>query len=678
MTRSRRFHAVVSLLTLSALVLLACAGCGSGATKKEAVSEQPIARRGRLIILGFDGVDPEWLERYAGEGKLPTLDGLRKANGGRSYKHLRSSNPPQSPVAWASFATGMEPGDHGIFDFIARSLPQTPGVLAVVPRVATTSFEPQDIGPPVARNLRSGEPFWQRLGNRGVRVVALNVPYSFPPDPMKDGRMLSGLGVPDLRETNSTFTYVGTEVTPEQAKQPPGGGALVPLAMAQGRGRFELEGPSLPAGKGKRTKLAMELATDDNNTTATLSASGKSVKLALNEMSDWIELDFKHDSQSIRGIARAMLLEAGARTRLFITPISMHPRGAYSAFTYPKAFAGQLADEVGLYKTVGWDHDTSALNAEVLDDGAFLKDMDQIETQRRKMLLDRFDKADWDLLTWVSTSTDRVAHMFYRLIDPQHPRYDAALAARYGDAIENEYKRMDATVAAVLKRLQPDDVLLIISDHGFHNYRRGLNVNQWLRQQGLLTLKGGATASEREFFIDVDWSQTKAYALGTGQVYVNQRGRERDGIVNAADVAPLVQQIRSGLLQLRDAERDHAQVVTQGYVGAEAFRGGRAADAPDLQIAFAENYRTSWETILGGVPEALFADNTKKWSGDHAASDVADTDGILIANRPIAVDKPAIVDLAPTAIAFFGQPAVREHVGKALLPTVSAAAGATP
>jgi predicted AlkP superfamily phosphohydrolase/phosphomutase len=370
-----------------------------------------------------------------------------------------------------------------------------------------------------------------------------------------------------------------------------------------------------------------------------------------------------------------MLLEASPQTRLFITPISMHPRAPYSAFSYPKAFAADLADEVGLYKTVGWDHDTSALNAEIVDEGVFLRDMDEIETQRRKMLLDRLARPDWDMLTWVSTATDRVGHMFYRLIDPQHPRYDAALAAQYGNAIENEYKRMDATVALVLERLRPDDALLIISDHGFHGYRRGLHLNQWLRQQGLLALKSDAESSGREFFLDVDWARTKAYALGTGQIYLNRSGRERDGVVTAEDAPKIAQQIQDGLLQLRDAERDNAQVVARVYRGTDEFRGARAADAPDLQIAFAEHYRTSWETILGGVPAELFADNTKKWSGDHAASDVADTDGILLSNRPITAAKPAIVDLAPTAIAFFGEAPVAEHVGKPVIAIPSRQAG---
>jgi predicted AlkP superfamily phosphohydrolase/phosphomutase len=590
-----------------------------------------------------------------------------KANGGRGYRPLGSTNPPQSPVAWTSFATGTLPGDHGIFDFISRSLNSSPTGLPVSLKVATTVFEVQPAGPPVARNLRTGTPFWQELGNQGVHVVALNVPYSFPPDPMRDGRMLSGLGVPDLRETNSTFTYVGTDVSDAQLKSPPGGGVMVRLVMAGAVGRFDLEGPSIPGGSG-RMKLPVEIKVGAPASGMTVSLAGKSYPLSLQSWSDFIEVEFVHEGTRIRGLLRLLPLEAGKQTRLFVSPIGFHPRDPYSPISHPRAFSGEIADDLGhMYKTVGWDHDTSALNAEVIDDAAFLKDMDAIEQDRKRMLLTRLARADWELLIWVSTATDRAAHMFYRLTDPQHPRYDAALAKRFGNAIEREYQRMDATVGEVLQQLRESDSLLVISDHGFHNYRRGLHVNQWLRSQGLLNLKGGAQSATREFLIDVDWVNTKAYAVGTGQVYLNLQGREREGSVARAEAAGVTERIRAGLLGLRDKQRGDAVVVRNVYVAADVFKGARGADAPDIQIAFAENYRTSWETILGGVPKDLFADNPKKWSGDHAASDVAETPGVLVCNRPIAKTDPQIVDIAPTVHAFFGKQSPAHYVGKSLL-----------
>lgn len=668
------------LRSIASLTCLVCSACGDDAAPEKATGKAPAletgadapapqgdaAKRGRLVILGFDGVDPDSLDRWMVEGKLPAMKALTTALAGRAYRRLRSTNPPQSPVAWTSFATGTNPGDHGIFDFIARALPAEG--LVVVPKVATTSFEVQDSGPPVARNLRTGQPFWQLLGNAGVRVVALNVPYSFPPDPMRDGRMLSGLGTPDLRETNSTFTYVGTDVTPDAVTRPPGGGAFVRLDMQANRGHFDLEGPSIPGAQGERMKLPVEVLSGQPAGGMTVTIGGKGYPLVPGALSDWIEVEFAHGERRVQGILRLAALEVGASTRLFVTPISFHPRAPYSPISHPKAFSGELADMLGhVYKTVGWDHDTSALNAEVIDEALFLADVDSVEADRRRMLLDHLARKDWDLLVWVSVAPDRVQHMFQRLVDPTHPRYDKTLAAKYSNAIENEYRRMDATVAAARERLGPDDTLLILSDHGTHDYRRGLHVNQWLRREGLLALKAGAEKSAREFLLDVDWTQTKAYALGTGQVYLNRVGREREGTVTADDAPALLRKIRDGLLALRDTERAGAPVVRQVYLGSEVFRGGRAGDAPDLQMAFAEHYRTSWETILGGVPGTLFADNPKKWSGDHSASDVEDTHGILVSTRPIARDDAAIIDIAPTALSFFGRAAPAHYAGKPLL-----------
>lgn len=679
---SRSFFLVLSLA--SSLVSPLTAGCGSCGRERASGTDSgvtprsgdPRARTGggsepeeaatRLVILGFDGVDPEWLDRYVAEGKLPNLARLTKAHGGRAYRHLGSTNPPQSPVAWTSFATGTWPGDHGIFDFIGRKLNTAQGGLAVMPTVATTSFEVHRVGPPVARNLRTGEPFWKTLADDGIEVVAINVPYSFPPDPMREGRMLSGLGVPDLRETNSTFVYVGTDVTEEMAQRPPGGGALVPLTMRGSTGRFDLEGPSIPGGEGRRMTLPIEVRSGAPEGGLTVVVGGREVALALREPSDWVELTFDHDGSQVRGIARFTALEAGARTRLFVSPISFHPRAPYSPITYPSRFSAQIADAIGsLYKTVGWDHDTSALNAEVIDEELFLADMDSVEGDRQRMLRAALDEGDFRMLIWVSTATDRVAHMFHRLIDPEHPRYDAELAQRFGDAIERQYRRMDETVGIALGKLREGDTLLILSDHGFHNYRWGLHVNQWLRQNDFLALKDDAASSPREFLLDVDWSRTKAYALGTGQIYLNMRGRERDGIVSRDQAPEVLRQIRDGLLALRDEAHGGGRVVRQVYIGTEVFQGQRAADAPDAQIAFEENYRTSWETILGGVPEGLIADNDKKWSGDHAASDVADTAGIIISNRPLR-DRPTIVDIAPTALTFFEREVPGRYAGRSL------------
>jgi len=147
---------------------------------------------------------------------------------------------------------------------------------------------------------------------------------------------------------------------------------------------------------------------------------------------------------------------------------------------------------------------------------------------------------------------------------------------------------------------------------------------------------------------------------------LNRKGREPQGIVTEAEVSSLLKQIRTGLIALRDEQHDDARVIDDVYFASDVFRGKRESDSPDMQVAFAENYRTSWESILGGVPSDLFADNTKKWSGDHAASDVKSTDGILISSRPLARKDAAIIDFAPTALSFFGVALPPYYAGKPL------------
>lgn len=649
---------------LPLLFSLSLLSCGHSTATRPAATHH-----GRLVILGFDGVDPRWLERWAAEGKLPHLAALMHAHGGNGYRHLTSTNPPQSPVAWTTFATGTPPGEHGIYDFIRRRLATSGSGPPVVPMPGTTQFDIRDTGPPVATNLRTGTPFWKTLADDGVRTVAIDVPYSFPPDPMRDGRMLSGLGVPDVRGTNSTFTYAGTDVT---AHRDLAGGSLEPLV----NGHFALVGPTLPptsGGEPRRMTLDVEVRSIDPTHLGVKLGVGVGLNppelaLEVGRECEMHHVTFVRDGVSVHAILSLTALESGSAMKLFVSPIGIDPEHQWSPIAYPQGFAGVLLRDVGHgYKTVGWDHDTSALNTEVIDDGTFLAQMDRVETDRQRMLLGRAAASDWDLLIWVSTATDRASHMFYRLIDPQHPRYDAALAARYGDAIERQYRRMDETVGRVLPLLHADDTLLVISDHGFHDYRRGLHVNQWLRQQGLLFLTNEAESSETPYLLPIDWSRTKAYSLGTGQIYLNLRGRERRGIVNPEDAPALARRIQTDLVALRDTERGNAQPVARVYLGDEVFRGGRHADAPDLQIAFAENYRTSWETTLGGVPAGLFADNDQKWSGDHASSDVAETPGILVSNRPISRQDPAIVDLAPTATHFFGHPVPRAYTGRPFL-----------
>ncbi len=651
---------VVATVALAAVV----SGCGGAG----APERPPPAHR--LAIIGFDGVDPKLLSRWMGEGKLPNLRALAERG---DFRPLGSTNPPQSPVAWNSFATGTPPARHGVFDFVERDprtyLPDVGTNGVTPPRFLWNTFQ---TAPAAGYTRRRGTPFWQMAAEHGVSVAVLHVPYAFPPDPVPGGRMLSGLGVPDLLGTNSTFTYLASDLAGTGGD--PGGGRLVPLTLQGDDASVDVPGPADPRGSGRPAlRLPVSFHRDRTGDAVVIRFAGREERVARGGWSPWLAFRLPVVAPlgiplvALDGLCRFHVLSLDP-LRVYLSPLNYAPAKPFAAISSPEHYAAALAAALGPYKTLGWSEDTSALNAERIDEQGFLDDLNHTMDEVRASTLRELAGKDWALLVSVFTQTDRVAHMFYRLLEPSHPLYDAALAARFGDAILRVYERMDGIVGEVLAKLGPETALVIISDHGFHSYRMGLNINTWLRDHGFL-VQGPVPAGQEnaDFFPGVDWTKSRAYALGTGQIYVNLRGREGKGIVAPGkEYDALLDEIARGL----EAEIDPAtgeRFVQKVYKGPEIFAGGPPERAPDLQMAFRDGYRSSWRTPLGGIPAGLFEPNRRKWSGDHAASDVVDTPGIILSNRKLPPGAPAITDLAPTALRFLGVPVPPEMQGSALL-----------
>jgi predicted AlkP superfamily phosphohydrolase/phosphomutase len=611
------------------------------------------ARRtgGRLIILGFDGVEPSLFESWASQGHLPNMQRLREAG---SYAHLGSTNPPNSPVAWSTFATGLNPGDHNIFDLIKRE-PQY-----YLPDLATGQTEDPKfdadgrlISPPRGITYRDGTPFWVMAAKSGVRSAVLNLPYAFPPDPMKRGRMLSALGTPDLRGTNSTFYYLASDLPHRDDGKSIAGGQLLRLRASGAHLVASIEGPVDFAGnRRKRLTVPLSCSADANARSVDIQLGEEKHAVGERQWSPWYTVQYEITPQfRARAICRLFVLQASPEVQLYLSPLCYDPRDPYIPISTPTDFSAQLAKDHGLFKTVGWVHDTSALNSERIDEGVFLDEMFTIMDWREKMTLAQLRQGKDDLFISVFTATDRAAHMFFRLLDSGHPRYDAALAEEYGDALLKVYEKMDHVVGQVMASLNDKDTLMVLSDHGFHSFRRGLNVNSWLVQNGFMALKTGQRYSTKEFLQEVDWQRTQAYSLGTGQVYINLEGREGQGIVSPnGEYQEVVDRIARGLEKVRDPQTGD-QVLIRAYLGRSIYHGKHLDEAPDIRLGFRDGYRTSWETTLGGIPRELIVDNTKKWSGDHAASDTDDTPGILLSNKKLLKNHPDIIDMAPTALA---------------------------
>lgn len=619
---------------------------------------------GRVVILGFDGVEPTIVDGMLKTGALPNLSALQ---GRGDYQRLLSSNPPQSPTAWSSFATCKRPGHHGIYDFLRRN-PETymPGLgfgMVKAPKIGSDGGIER---PAEYVSFRQGETFWSVAHRQGLRCKLLRVPYAYPPEPLSDSQILCGLDVPDIRGTQSTF-FAFSDRFSSQENLP--GGIRVPLSFTGNKAVAQVPGLRHPTNR-EAVEVPMEVMVDRERHSVSIEVQGKTIDVSEHHWSEWIEWSFPLSSQfSVRAISRLYLKEAGPHVRLYMTCLQIHPKDPYLPISFPPDYAGRLADRYGLFETIGWTDDTKALQQEELDEALFLEEGWQTMGWQESLVLDELGSGGFDLFAAGWTTTDRIAHMFWRYRDPRHPAYDASAAKDFGHALEETYQRMDATVGKVMQALEEDDLLIVLSDHGFHGFRKAFSINTWLIRNGYLAVHGQrdpeSAYNEAKYLQGYDWSRSRAYSLGLGSIFINMKGREGQGIVSPEKVPELISEIRERLMTARDSEHDRP-LFKAIYTREEAYQGGAVKDAPDLQVGYAEGYQTDKSSAAGAAPEAVLTLNHDKWSGDHAASDVASTPGIFFCNRPLKKN-PAIIDIGATSLDYLGAKIPPDFEGVSLL-----------
>ncbi|HTB14746.1 MAG TPA: alkaline phosphatase family protein [Bryobacteraceae bacterium] len=559
------------------------------------------ARVKKLIFLGLDGLDPELAEMWMAEGKLPNLARLREQG---SYNRLRTTCPALSPVAWSTFATGVNPAKHNIFDFLNRDL------RSYAPELSSAKVRPSKrvlrigrleipLERPSVEMRRKSEPFWKILDRHGVGSTILRVPVTFPPDDF-GGRLLSAMSTPDLRGSQGTFSLFKSR---EGVLEGPEGAEPIPFCV---RGNI-------------------------------LDIQGGTYPLALGEYTPWIRLKFS----SVAGIVRFLLVEE--EFSLYATPVQIDPENPALPISQPAYYATYLAKLLGSFATLGLAEDTWALNDGAIDEDAFLKQAEFIQREREGMFFSALHHLRGGVLACVFDTSDRVQHMFYRYLNPERS------GERHAGAIERMYRDMDRLVGQAMTYVDGETAFFVLSDHGFCSFRRGVNLNSWLLRNGYLALKDDREESG-EYFEGIDWPRTRAYTFGLGGLYLNLRGREAQGIVDPAEADALKADLIARLTGLRDEESVAIQNV---YAASVIYRGPYLDAAPDMIVGYARGYRTSWEAALGKATARVFEDNVKAWSGDHCV-DPALVPGVLFSNLKIDAEDPGIEDMASTALGLFG------------------------
>lgn len=618
----------------------------------------------KLVVLGIDGMDPDFLQQFVDEGKMPNFEELMKSG---SFRSLGTSNPPQSPVAWSSFITGYDPGGHGVFDFLHRDPAQYTPASSTQTTPATSMWSlpgkyqmPSPFGEePEA--IRQGTPFWDRLGERGIRADVYRMPAAYPIQDT-DQLTMSDMGTPDLQGGISGTYFYYSEETPT---------ALIGDSLKMHQVTVDdhkvyasIPGPPSLFIKGEpHSKAPFAVYLDPEEPVAYLEIEGgDSLVLDEKAWSGWYPVRFDVGlKQTVSGITRFYLKEVRPVFKLYVAPVQIDPLEPAFPISTPDDAVVDLAEVVGRFYTAGLAEDVIALKEGALDDGEFLQQTDLVTDERLLLMdyaADRFD--DGCLFIYFST-IDLRCHMMFRHITPGHPARDDAIAEQYKDSIEAAYIRVDQALGRLRQRLGNAVDIMVLSDHGFSPLVRKVNLNKWLLDNGYLNLDADGK---------IDWSRTRAYSMGFNGLYINLAGREAQGIVSEAERAGLVKEIADGLLLLRDdAWKPDSQVVLRADRREEIYHGDHVVDAPDLVVGYNRGYGATDDSALGAAPTdstRILIDNTSKWSGSHLMAPEV-VPGILVTSFPIQAEHPKLEDVTATILQYFGVPIPDDLVGKPIL-----------
>jgi len=630
--------------------------------------------RKRVLVLGIDGMDPGLLQMFLTQGKMPNFQKLLSSGG--DFKSLKTTLPPQSPVAWASFITGNNPGKHGIFDFIHRDPKGFPADLYLS---TSRTYEPKrgklrlgkwmipfkggDI-----KNLVSGTPFWNYLTDAGISSTIFRAPSNFPPFSGKANE-LSGMGTPDILGTYGTFSYY-TDNPPENAKEFTGGEAY-PTFVKNGVAENFIYGPSntfrLDPDKPyeeyderkiynyEKLKIPFKVYVDPENSVAKIVIQGKEIFLKVGEWSNWVQLKFEliPHTKKLYGICKFYLKELKPDFKLYVSPVNIDPKNPALPIFNPAEYGAELTRDLGFFYTQGISEDTKARTYGVLNDQEYWTQSQMVGADWFRAYRWHLDRFKSGFLFFYFSTLDLGQHMFFRFIDEKNPLHQDALKSGLGNPLEKLYQQMDHALGLALEKIDQDTTLVVISDHGFAGFNRCFNVNSWLLDNGYAYLIDPDKREKTEYFDNVDWGRTRAYGLGINGLYLNMEGREGTGIVKPEQTDWLLKELKRKLEAVVDPATGEHPIKT-AYITKDVLKGKFVGTvSPDIIIGYRRGYRASWDTTLGEYPKELVVDNKDPWSGDHCI-DPSEVPASVLANKKIAKSEPGIWDIGPSVLKEFG------------------------
>jgi predicted AlkP superfamily phosphohydrolase/phosphomutase len=569
------------------------------------------------LILGFDAFDPKIFEQLSGAGQLPNLSALIEKG---TYSRFEVCAPPQTEVSWTSIATGVDPGGHGIFDFVHRD-PSSYLPYVSILRTSSGIMGTQFIPPHKSRTI------FEETALQGYPATSLWWPSTFPSRPELPYDQVPGLGTPDIRGQLGVGTLFTLDANDKDSKKK----TTVEMLAASGSNRYRgaLTGPSVKTKDGaKPAELMFELEILDSQN-ARLKLDRLTLDLQPGKWSPIIEISFKAGLFfTIHAITRVILTEAVNGVRLYFLPLQIHPLHSTWSYATPPAFAKKLWKQ-GPFLTLGWPQDTTGLDEGCIDDRQFLELCDSIFDAREKILMSLLGDFREGVIASIFDCLDRIQHMFRR----DNP-----------DVVQTWYRKLDALTGRVQARLaQTGNAkanLFVLSDHGFARFDHKVHLNRWLIEKNYMALK--PDASGENDLRDVDWAHTSAYAVGLNSLYLNLHGRERDGSVAIDQAGAVSEKLIADLSAWHGP--DGNPVFHRVLPGSKVFSGPFIGLAPDLFMGYESGYRASADTGLGKWGASSLEANRDHWGADHCI-DPEVVPGVFMINKKVDVTAPSFRDI---------------------------------